>query len=96
MKIKTYDPFNVNAKDIEPVKLEFEKVSSEINDTIQKIVEKGMYEGNAKVLRNGEVSIVGVSVIAKNKEPEQVFLPQELNEMITEVVIAYYEKRSRE
>lgn len=96
MKIKVYDPFNASAKDIEPVRLELEKVSSEISDTMQRIVDMGMYKGNAKVLRDGEVSIVGVSVIGGNKEPEQVFLPQELNELITETIIAYYEKKSME
>ena len=75
MKIKVYDPFNASAKDIEPVRLELEKVSSEISDTMQRIVDMGMYKGNAKVLRDGEGSIVGVSVIGGNKEPEQVFLP---------------------
>ena len=48
------------------------------------------------VLRDGEVSIVGVSDIGGNQEPEQVLLPQELNELITETIIAYYEKKSME
>ncbi len=96
MKIKVYDPFNANVKDIEPVKLDYEKVSSKISDMMQRIADKGMYKGNAKVLRDGKVFIVGVSVTGGNKEPKQVFLPQELNELITETIIAYYEKKSME
>ncbi len=76
----------------------FERVSSGINDVIQKFTDQMVSAEEARILREGKVSIVGVvvQVNERGREPEQVMLPHEATEVLQNALAEYYEKKSRE